>query len=75
MAGIPCPQPTDGISFVPTLLGMPQQQRHDYLFFGRGNVKNRYIVRAAHETRSPEAILDEANSEKVRVARFVEQGE
>ncbi len=70
LAGLPCPQPTDGISFVPTLLGQPQQEKHDYLFFGRGSPKNSYIVRAPHEDRSDEAILEEAHSPDVSVARF-----
>jgi arylsulfatase A-like enzyme len=73
LAGVPCPKPTDGISFVPTLKGDPQQQKHDYLFFGRGNLKNCYIVRGPHETRSDKAILDEAYSEDVTVARFPER--
>ncbi len=72
LAGVPCPKPTDGISFVPTLMGHPQQHKHDYLFFGKGNVKNCYIVRASHETRSDQTILDEAYSENVTVARFAE---
>lgn len=33
MAKIPCP-PTDGISFLPTLLGKPQKQKqHEYLYW------------------------------------------
>jgi len=72
LAGLPCPQPTDGVSFVPTLLGRPQQEKHDYLFFGRGNPKNSYIVRAPHEDRSDEDILKEAYSKEVSVARFPE---
>ena len=70
LAGLACPQPTDGISFVPTLLGQPQIEMHDYLFFGRGTAKNSYIVRAADEHRSDQAILDEAYSRAVTVARF-----
>ena len=72
LAGVPCPQPTDGISFVPTLMGQIQQERHAYLFFGKGNVKNCYIARGEHEKRSDQAILDEAYSKDVTVARFAE---
>jgi len=72
LAGLPCPQPTDGVSFVPTLLGNPQREKHDYLFFGGGSPKNSYIVRAPRENRSDEAILQEAHSREVSVARFPE---
>jgi len=72
LAGLPCPLPADGISFVPTLLGHSQQEKHDYLFFGRGSPKSSYIVRAPHEDRSDEAILEEAYSKEVSVARFPE---
>ncbi|MGM0490187.1 MAG: sulfatase-like hydrolase/transferase [Planctomycetota bacterium] len=70
LAGLPCPRPTDGVSFVPALLGKRQQEKHDYLFFGRGSPKNSYIVRAPHEDRSDQAILEDAHSKEVTVARF-----
>jgi len=33
LAGAPIPAQTDGISFAPTLLGKPQKQMHDYLYW------------------------------------------
>lgn len=72
LAGLSCPQPTDGVSFIPTLRGLPQRETHDYLFFSKGSPKKSYIVRAPHEERSDQAILDEAYSKEVSVARFTD---
>ena len=33
LAGAPAPKITDGISFVPTLLGKPQTQKHEFLYW------------------------------------------
>lgn len=33
VAGIVVPEPTDGISFLPTLLGNPEQEQHEYLYW------------------------------------------
>ncbi len=33
LAGAPPPECTDGISFAPTLLGQPQQEKHEYLYW------------------------------------------
>ncbi len=33
MAHLPAPAATDGISFLPTLLGEPQSRRHDFLYW------------------------------------------
>jgi len=38
LAGIPSPEGVDGLSFVPTLLGKPQQS-HNYLFWSYGSKK------------------------------------
>jgi len=67
LGGIAPPQPIDGISMVPTLLGKGQQKKHNYLYFGAG--KNRLIVRNEHEKRSDDEILKEAVT-KVVVPKF-----
>ncbi len=45
MAGVNVPEPTDGISMLPTLLGKPNQKKHDYLYWELGS---KYGVRMAN---------------------------
>ena len=47
VAGVDAPANTDGISYLPTLLSRPlQQKQHDYLFFEyRSGTKMRYCIR------------------------------
>ena len=66
LAGIGAPEPIDGISMVPTLLGRGEQEKHKYLFFVGSSGKGKgYIVRNKGETRSDEEILKEAVTEVV----------
>ncbi len=76
LAGIEAPSPTDGISFVPTLLDTGEQPTHDYLFFLAGTdgvdpaLQDYHVVRSAAETRSDETIRAAAFSETVTVPEF-----
>jgi len=45
LAGVAVPQPTDGISIAPTLLGRGRQRRHEYLYW---ELKNNRAVRMGH---------------------------
>lgn len=68
LAGVKPPQPIDGISFVPTLLGQGPQPSHRYLYFHMSGKGDR-IIRSDAETRSDEEIRAEANTDVV-VPRF-----
>ena len=63
LAGIEPPEPIDGVSMLPTLLGEGRQPKHPYLYFRLGG-KTR-IIRGEGETRSDDRILAEANTEVV----------
>jgi arylsulfatase A-like enzyme len=70
LAGIAPPEPTDGVSFVPTLLQSGTQEHHPYLFFTASDKNKKfYVVRGPGEQRSDEAIFAEAHSDVV-VPRF-----
>jgi len=45
LASLAVPKPTDGISFVPTLLGQPDQKEHEYLYWEFGSQR---AVRLGH---------------------------
>lgn len=45
LVGKPLSQPTDGVSFLPTLLGKPNQQQHEYLYWEFPAVGGRVAVR------------------------------
>ncbi len=42
LAGLPAPESTDGISFVPELMGKPQKE-HDYLYWDYGHTRGNYM--------------------------------
>ncbi len=44
-AGLPVPKRTDGISYLPTLLGSPSQRVHDYLFWDFAGYGGQLAVR------------------------------
>jgi uncharacterized sulfatase len=71
LAGITAPEPTDGISFVPTLLARAGQRSHDYLYFyltgGHYPSGGHYIVRGDGESRSDSEIIDAAFLEETVV--------
>ena len=49
LAGVPTPKETDGISFLPTLLGQPQRQRqHPYLYWEFHEQGKKRAVRMGH---------------------------
>jgi arylsulfatase A-like enzyme len=75
LAGIRAPSPTDGISFVPTLLGETGQASHDYLFFLQGTNTNPdeqpyYIIRGDDETRTDAEIYAAAYKQNTVVPSF-----
>ncbi len=43
IAGLPCPENTDGISVLPALLGKPQERQHDYLYWDYGHMRKTYM--------------------------------
>ncbi len=45
MAGLPVPAETDGISYLPTLLGQPGQKQHDFLYWEYHSQGGRVAVR------------------------------
>jgi arylsulfatase A-like enzyme len=49
LAGVPTPEETDGLSFLPTLLGQPQRQRqHPYLYWEFHEQGKKQAVRMGH---------------------------
>lgn len=49
LAGVPTPKGTDGISFLPTLLGQPQRQReHSYLYWEFHEQGKKQALRMGH---------------------------
>jgi len=60
LARIRAPDPTDGVSLVPTLPGREEQTEHQYLYFRMGGKQR--IIRGKAETRSDEEITREANT-------------
>jgi arylsulfatase A-like enzyme len=75
LIGVRPPEPIDGISFLPTLLGEAGQQSHQYLFFLSGsntNPQNQdyYIVRGSDEVRSDAEIYAAAFQSEPVVPRF-----
>ncbi len=47
LADADIPATTDGISIVPTLLGKPEQQRHDFLYWETAGYDGRGAIRSA----------------------------
>jgi arylsulfatase A-like enzyme len=45
VAGIPCPEGVDGISFLPTLLGRDDQRAHDFLYWEFHELGGRQAIR------------------------------
>jgi hypothetical protein len=76
LAGIEAPSPTDGLSFVPTLLESGSQPTHDYLFFLAGTdgvdpaSQDYHVVKNAGETRTDAEIHTAAFRENVTVPAF-----
>lgn len=76
LAGIEAPSPTDGISFIPTLLDAGTQPARDYLFFLAGTdgvapaLQDYHVVKGPGETRTDAAIRDAALSPEVTVPAF-----
>ena len=42
LTGVSCPDQTDGISILPTLLGKKQKMKHSYLYWDYGHCRSRY---------------------------------
>ncbi len=42
LAGLPAPESTDGVSFVPELVGKPQKE-HEYLYWDYGHTRGNYM--------------------------------
>lgn len=69
-AGSEEPEGIDGISFLPTLLGRDDQQRHDYLYWEFTGYGGQQALRMGDWKAVRQNILDESNPDPLRIELY-----